>query len=309
MLLRVPGSRSSLAVACCLLSVFAVGLFGRLAPSVVAQEEQPAPGEAAVAYLPAADALGPGWKRFEPTAVPNLAADTFREGAAVNYGGPEGARVMLFAILVDEGRVRRGWEEATAIYENVRYNVYYDYEVEEQLRNVPPPPGCAEAKRIEGKTYFDGFDVGVTLCAADPDLILLAVASGRVNDEIGFAAADNAIDAALEAGGISTEPPADDGEETAVVELEAYDVGWRTADQPGPQVSLSVAPGTTIQVVNAGSAQHHLSIEALGLSTNLDPGQTVDVVVPADAVLGIYEFVCDIPGHAAAGMTGELVVE
>jgi hypothetical protein len=292
------------------LGLISFGWLGSPAGRAVAQEDQPTPGERAVSFLPPADALGPGWKRFEPTVVASLSADTFQEGALVTYGGPEGARVMLYALLVDEGRVRRGWEEAGTLFNNVLYNLSYDYERQEQLRNVPPPPGCAEAKRIDGKTYFDGFEIGVTLCAVDPDLILLAAASGRVNDEVGFAASDNVIDAALEAGGLGAEPPTggdDDAGET--IELEAYDIGWRTADQNGPQVSLTAAPGATILVTSFGSAQHNFTVEALGISVELAPGMTVEVSIPEDAALGVYEFWCDIPGHAAAGMTGELTIE
>lgn len=183
-----------------------VSVLTALPSGLVAQDEPPKPGEAALSYLPDADALGPSWKRFEPTAVPNLAVDTFREGATVVYGGPEGARVILTALIVDDGRIRRGWEDASVLYETARYELTYDYAREEQLRNEPAPPGCAEAKRLEGRMYFDGFETGVTLCAADPDVILLAVASGRVNDEGGFAAADNVVVAALAA--VGTEPAA-----------------------------------------------------------------------------------------------------
>src|SRR5262245_44193863 len=80
-----------------------------LARVALAQDEQPDPGAAASVFLPEGDGFGPGWKRFSPTAVPNLVAGTFREGAVASYGGPEGARVVLIALLVDEGFVRRGW--------------------------------------------------------------------------------------------------------------------------------------------------------------------------------------------------------
>src|SRR5918999_281225 len=52
-------------------------------------------------------------------------------------------------------------------------------------------------------------------------------------------------------------PPAD----SATVRLEAYDIGWRTADQPGPQVDLTVPPGATIELVNVGAAPHNFGID------------------------------------------------
>jgi nitrite reductase (NO-forming) len=268
-----------------------------------AQDEPPAPGTEAVGYLPEADAFGPGWKRFEPVAVPNLTVDTFREGALVVYGGPEGSRVMLWALLVDEGRVRRAWEDATVFYDNVRYNLVYDYEREEQLRNVPPPPGCAEAKRLDGRSYFDGFEMGVTLCAADPDLILLAVASGRVDDETGFAGSDNVVVAALAAGASAG---SDDGTATATaggtIALEAFDIGWSDA-------VLRAAPGDTVLVTNTGVTDHTFVVEDLGIDVEIVPGESAEASIPADAANGSYAFVCEIPGHEAAGMVGELVIE
>jgi uncharacterized cupredoxin-like copper-binding protein len=41
----------------------------------------------------------------------------------------------------------------------------------------------------------------------------------------------------------------------------------------------------------------------------VDPGQTVEVTIPADAAPGEYKFYCSVPGHEAAGMAGTLVVE
>ena len=270
----------------------------------LAQDEPPDPGATARAYLPASDGFGPGWKRFPPTAVPNLVAGTFREGAMASYGGPEGARVVLIALLVDESFVRRGWEEATTLFENYQYNLAYDYERGEQLRNVPPPPGCAEAKRIDGPDYDDGYPTGITLCAADPDVILLAVASGAVSDESGFAASDNVIVAALAAGAAgaagATPEAAEDGG-GAVIALEAFDIGWSDA-------VLSAVAGTTIRITNTGVSEHSFVVDALGIDVDLAPSATVEVAIPDDAAAGTYDFYCAVPGHAQAGMVGRLEI-
>jgi hypothetical protein len=99
-------------------------------------------------------------------------------------------------------------------------------------------------------------------------------------------------------------PPA-----TQAVQLEAWDIGWRTADQPGPQVELTVAPGTTIAIVNTGVGQHNFDLSALGIFVDLPPGGSGEAVIPADTPPGEYEFICNIPGHATAGMRGTLIVQ
>jgi hypothetical protein len=97
-------------------------------------------------------------------------------------------------------------------------------------------------------------------------------------------------------------------ESPVTADLVAYDIGWRTADEPGPSVTLTAAPGETIDVANVGAATHNLTVEALGISVDLPPGEATTVTIPADAAPGEYEFLCNIPGHAAAGMVGTLVV-
>jgi len=94
------------------------------------------------------------------------------------------------------------------------------------------------------------------------------------------------------------------------IRLEAYDIGWRTADQPGPQVNLTVAPGTTIDIVNVGVASHNFDAPDLGLFVDLPAGgSSGQVVIPADAQPGTYDFICNLPGHAPAGMVGTITIQ
>ena len=97
---------------------------------------------------------------------------------------------------------------------------------------------------------------------------------------------------------------------TGTVQLEAYDIGWRTPDQPGPQVALTVSRGATIQINNAGAAPHNFDLQALGLFVDLPAaGASGQVVIPSDAAPGEYEFICSVPGHAPAGMVGTLTIQ
>jgi plastocyanin len=107
------------------------------------------------------------------------------------------------------------------------------------------------------------------------------------------------------------EPPpgGDAGAVAEQIRLEAYDIGWRTADQPGPQVELTLAPGATIELVNAGGADHNFEATALGIDEDMPVGYSGTITIPADAAPGTYDFICNIPGHAQAGMVGTIVIQ
>jgi len=164
-----------------------------LRPPALAHQGAP-PGREVVDLLPDARAFGDGWVRQgDPTSF--LPSDAFRDGALVAYGGPTGARVVLAVLLVTDDRVavRAAWEGALKTYDRYRTDLSYDDGYAEELATLPPPAGCAEAKRIEGTSESDTFLTGVTLCAVDPDVILLVVASGRVADLAGYRASDAVV--------------------------------------------------------------------------------------------------------------------
>ena len=172
------------------------------APSSAPAQEG-APGAAATQLLPEATAFGDEWVRHADP-VRFVPSDAFRDGALVAYGGPAGARVALAAMLVTADRVavRSAWEAALKTYDRYRNDLSYDEGFAEELGMLPPPGGCAEAKRIEGTSEKDTFVTGVTLCAADPDIVLLAVVSGRVADLTGYRASDAVVSAVLGEGSV-----------------------------------------------------------------------------------------------------------
>lgn len=107
-----------------------------------------------------------------------------------------------------------------------------------------------------------------------------------------------------------TVPPEDSDEEEATPEpsadgavlLEALDpYEWSTNE-------ITVAPGDTIQVVNAGVSEHNFVVEELGIEQDLT-GEPIEFTIPEDAAPGEYEFICSIPGHAENGMVGTLIIE
>jgi uncharacterized cupredoxin-like copper-binding protein len=60
-----------------------------------------------------------------------------------------------------------------------------------------------------------------------------------------------------------------------------------------------------ITITNNGALSHDFSIPDLGITSKLlNPGESTTVTVNAAA--GDYQFICTVPGHAEAGMTGTI---
>lgn len=174
-------------------------LFTVVVMPVAAQEPTPQPGRVAAKRLPAASALGQGWVALQ-TASPDIlvgssfkmSPDVFREGAARSFGGPSGARALVVVFYLTQNRVavRRSWEEAGKLLDQLRYRSQTDYQRLDDLESTAPPPGCVEAKRIEGTDGFYLTPLGATLCAIDPDIVALAVVSGTLDGKTGIEASD-----------------------------------------------------------------------------------------------------------------------
>lgn len=177
-----------------------------------AQEPDPEPGPNAAGWLPEPNELGADWiasDTVSPTLIIRysfeMSPDVFREGAARVYAGPEGTRIILVSLLISENRVavRRSWEEATEFVDSVGSRVTYDYDRRRVLDSMEPPPSCLEAKREEGVEDFYLIPVGATMCATDPDGILIAIVSGTFNGQSGVAASDALV--SMMAGGSAPE--------------------------------------------------------------------------------------------------------
>lgn len=119
------------------------------------------------------------------------------------------------------------------------------------------------------------------------------------------AEAEEAAEEAAAAGGDA----ADDDAPAAAVRLEGYDIGWRTADQEGPDVALTLPPGAIIELVNVGAGPHNFEAEDFGIDEDMPVGYTGQITIPADAAPGEYEFICNVPGHAAARMVGIIIID
>lgn len=69
------------------------------------------------------------------------------------------------------------------------------------IQGIPTVQEMGRPGAPESISPGDGFPTGVTLCAADPDLIVVTVASRGINDRTGFQAADGVVKAIIEGRG------------------------------------------------------------------------------------------------------------
>lgn len=80
----------------------------------------------------------------------------------------------------------------------------------------------------------------------------------------------------------------------------------------GPNL-IRVKPGQSVslEVKNGGLVAHDFYSPPLGVgaAVTVDPGKSATVGFTAPSQAGTYPFWCNQPGHAQAGMTGQVVVE
>jgi uncharacterized cupredoxin-like copper-binding protein len=87
----------------------------------------------------------------------------------------------------------------------------------------------------------------------------------------------------------------------------------RDAQRFVPNRFVKVKPGAqvTVELKNTGALPHSFVSPELRVAdpVKVDAGKTGSVTFTAPAAAGTYKFVCNEPGHAEAGMTGEVVVQ
>jgi FtsP/CotA-like multicopper oxidase with cupredoxin domain len=67
--------------------------------------------------------------------------------------------------------------------------------------------------------------------------------------------------------------------------------------------------GGKLRITNTGSMVHTLAIPEIGEHTGtIEPGASTEITIDPSVSDGHYEVLCDVAGHAASGMTAELMV-
>ena len=80
------------------------------------------------------------------------------------------------------------------------------------------------------------------------------------------------------------------------------------------RLDAKVGVPLTVRLTNAGTERHDLNFESLhmpglaGVESILEPGETRTITLRFDTP-GVHTFICTLPGHAAAGMTGAAFVQ
>ena len=76
-------------------------------------------------------------------------------------------------------------------------------------------------------------------------------------------------------------------------------------------VTAKAGSQVTLTINNTGNTAHTFVSPGLGVSnaTDVATGKTTTVSFTAPTAPGAYQFWCNIPGHAEAGMVGEVIVQ
>jgi uncharacterized cupredoxin-like copper-binding protein len=93
------------------------------------------------------------------------------------------------------------------------------------------------------------------------------------------------------------------GGETAATEvnLELVDIAFVPKD-----FTIAANTDILIHLTNTGAAPHNFTVESLGISEDVAPGESKDVTINTGP--GELDYYCDVPGHRQAGMEGTITV-
>jgi plastocyanin len=158
----------------------------------------------------------------------------------------------------------------------------------EDTPTAAPAPAPAPASRSEGSTFetlaVTGFIFGLFAIAIA--LFALGMAARAVSEADG--------------GGSATDGGAGSGGGVTTSEVTMTEFAFDPSD-------LRVAAGTVLQLHNDGAIVHNLSVDGVA-SEMIDGGASGELDL-SGLEPGSYEMQCDVPGHAASGMTGTMVIE
>ena len=133
----------------------------------------------------------------------------------------------------------------------------------------------------------------------------IAIVQGeKIGPPLPPAATPNAIPAATPANAPDVTPTPDPSQ-AGILHLEAKDIAF----EPTELTINAADEPVTIRMENTGAALHDFTIDSLNISVTAQPGETVDIVIPAGTAPGAYDVYCNVPGHKEAGMVGTLIVK
>jgi plastocyanin len=87
------------------------------------------------------------------------------------------------------------------------------------------------------------------------------------------------------------------------IELDAVDIAFNPTT-----LQIPANTDVTITFKNTGVLPHSFVSEELGIDTGQLPGGQ-ETTVTVNAPAGSYQYICDVPGHADAGMVGTITAQ
>jgi uncharacterized cupredoxin-like copper-binding protein len=85
------------------------------------------------------------------------------------------------------------------------------------------------------------------------------------------------------------------------VNLKLVDIAFDPKD-----FTIAANTDVVIHLENVGAGLHNFTVEALGISEDVNPGEKKDVTINSGP--GDLDYYCDVPGHRQAGMEGTITV-
>ena len=161
-----------------------------------AQDATPAPGVPSSA--PDGDRIAAGWAEINAfdlatvSGYDSMVTDRFSTAGITYYGGPEGARAYVMVLTLDSERpqVRQAWVDASSYLQNLGYKGRIDQAASEEANAAPAPAACDEARRVIVAPVDFAFTTAVTMCAVQDEAIVIAYASGSIDERSGYRASD-----------------------------------------------------------------------------------------------------------------------
>ncbi len=90
--------------------------------------------------------------------------------------------------------------------------------------------------------------------------------------------------------------------ESKEIILIAEDISWNQ-----PLIEAQVGQEVQLTVRNDGVLDHNFVFDKLNIELHLSPGESENISFVLTEE-GNYDFICSIPGHEDAGMSGEIVI-
>jgi nitrite reductase (NO-forming) len=175
----------------------------------------------------------------------------------------------------------------------------------EPPEGAPPEVAAAQADRSPGDDRIRGLEDRIDRAAVSRDALTVSVfvfsAIALLAAMVGIGLGWRAVDEAKGGAGATGAAPAAETPLPATVNVNLADFSFRPSE-------IRVAEGGTLNVTNIGAVPHNLKVDGTTFVSKMLEGGGTDTMELTGLAPGTYEILCDVPGHAAAGMTGTLHV-